>query len=163
MRQPAGWAVVVAGLVAACASGGGQPDTPNAAPRQPSQPPAPDQAVSFSVIPSRSSFEGEEPIRFVLRLENAGTETATFRFNSGCRAFFEIEHDGRPIFHFKSHTFCTQALTSLTLKPSERIELPFSWDRLDGAGERVPSGTYTVVAFLANGAGPRVNASIQLR
>ncbi len=46
---------------------------------------------------------------------------------------------------------------------NEGDKVPFSWDRLDGAGERVPSGTYTVVAFLANGAGPRVNASIQLR
>ena len=121
-----------------------------------------DRNVNFSVIPSKTTFAPGETVEFLLRAENEGEETVTFRFGSSCRAFFHIERDGRRVYQSRFLTMCAQVMTTLQLAPRKQRDFPFRWNQVDSRGAALAAGDYLIVAYLANDNSPPVSASIRV-
>jgi hypothetical protein len=119
--------------------------------------------VTFTVVPAKGSFGPGETVQAALKIENGSTEVVRFQFRTGCQTNFEIGVVDRIVFHSRVHTACTQALTTLELAPGENASRPFSWNRQDDSGVPVPPGVYRVIAFLADGNGPPVSATVELQ
>ncbi|MGH7548268.1 MAG: BsuPI-related putative proteinase inhibitor [Gemmatimonadales bacterium] len=154
-----GGVILAVSAILGCA--GAQAD-PNGSGATTSQPGAAPPGVRFAVVPAKPRFGPGEPVKAVLRVVNESEETVRFAFRSGCQASFEVERDGRTLFHHRFHVMCTMALTVRELAPGQSVEFPFTWDRVDDEGAPVSRGAYQIVGYLADGNGPRVAATVEL-
>ncbi|MFN3649947.1 MAG: BsuPI-related putative proteinase inhibitor [Armatimonadota bacterium] len=134
-----------------------QPGTP--APVRPARPGAP--------VPARPDDEepNETPLRAELELSDTsvtqnGSVTLTFTITnptertleiprtSGQAYDFEVLRDGRSVWRWGNGRLFTQALTSTVFRPGEAHTYGVNWNVRNNEGMRVPTGRYTVRAWI---------------
>jgi intracellular proteinase inhibitor BsuPI len=91
-----------------------------------------------------------EPVRFSLRIVNAGERPATVYFQGRPPAFDVTVHDasGRQVWRRLEGAIVAMVLGIRELAPGEWLEFEDSWRQTDAAGSRVPPGRYRLTGLL---------------
>lgn len=105
--------------------------------------------TDVALIMEKNEYRRGEPIRFTLRLKNSTARVADYRFTSGCQTRYLIDGKASGI------QFCTQALTSFTLKPGKQQEWAFT--------EKTPlsAGTHEISAEIVGYGSAKTRVSIK--
>jgi len=91
-----------------------------------------------------------EPVRFTLRLVNAGDRPATVYLQGRPPAFDVTVHDasGRQVWRRLEGAIVAMVLGIRELVPGEWLEFEDSWRQTDAAGSGVPPGRYRLTGLL---------------
>ncbi|MFL5517665.1 MAG: BsuPI-related putative proteinase inhibitor [Gemmatimonadales bacterium] len=91
-----------------------------------------------------------EPLRFTLRIENAGRRPATFYLQGRPPAFDVAVHDGagRQVWRRLEGAAVTMVLGIRELAPGEFLELEGHWPQTDAGGAQVAPGRYRLTGLL---------------
>jgi hypothetical protein len=91
-----------------------------------------------------------EPLRFTLRIENAGRRPATFYLQGRPPAFDVTVHDdsGRQVWRRLEGAVVTMVLGIRELAPEEFLDLEGLWPLTDAGGTRVAPGRYRLTGLL---------------
>ena len=91
-----------------------------------------------------------EPVRFTLRIVNAGDRPAAVYLQGRPPAFDVTVHDasGRQVWRRLEGATVAMVLGIRELAPGERLEFEDTWRQTDAAGGAVPPGRYRLTGLL---------------
>lgn len=144
------------------AAGDGRPNAERPAPN--TEPPAPASGLQLRLTSDHPSYPVGAPVVLTLTVTNPARSPVTLEFSSGQKYDFEVRRAGQVVWRWAADRMFTQALTSLTLGPGERLSFSERWNQKDNQGQQVPAGTYEAVATLTTMGRPQPHtAPITLR
>src|SRR5690606_6633017 len=80
-------------------------------------------------------------------LKNNSDKTRKVKFTSGQRIDFKVQNEGdQDVYSYSIDKLFTQEIEEIELKAGEVIEFRETWNYNTNAGERLPAGTYKIVA-----------------
>lgn len=106
----------------------------------------PAMTASLRVSPQRV-IQGQS-VTMRLTLSNCGQRDSALPFRSGQRYDFVVTRDGREVWRWSAKRFFTMALGQVRLRPGEARSFVETWNLLDGDGNPVAEGTYTIVGVI---------------
>ncbi len=108
---------------------------------------APQAQVTYTLTVAQT-FAASNTILMSLTAHNTGNVPATLTFPNGCKTRYTLTNSaGAVVYDSNAGLMCTQIYGTEPLGPGESKSWPISYDI---TSHKVPAGTYTVTAYLAN-------------
>lgn len=119
--------------------------------------------VSVTITTNQDKYAEGEYVYATITVKNTGTKTVTLLFAASQLADFKVKDSNNHLIYLWSNgKFFSQEIKEIRLEPGQsKVLLSDSWKQIDTRDQMVSKGTYTIEAWMIEGA--RVNGTQVMR